>query len=110
MLDIERCTEYLAEVRAFADKTNQRAQLESKLDWLANAYDPNKKGNVRTRLFKDFAPYSFEFVIEEQKAGQWTRIINGGLIYHGAHDGGGNGGAPTFAVSLVPTNGWSIHT
>lgn len=36
--------------------------------------------------------------------------FNGGLIFHGPHDGGGNGGAPTFSVSLTPQDGWSIHT
>jgi hypothetical protein len=36
--------------------------------------------------------------------------MNGGLIYHGKHDNGGDGGSPTFSVCLEPTNGWSIHT
>jgi hypothetical protein len=36
--------------------------------------------------------------------------FNGGLIYHGTHDGGGDGGAPTFSVNLSPVNGWSVHT
>ena len=36
--------------------------------------------------------------------------MNGGLIYHGKHDGFGSGNAPTFSVCLTPTNGWSVHT
>lgn len=36
--------------------------------------------------------------------------MNGGLLYHGTHDRGGDGGAPTFSVNLLPVNGWSIHT
>jgi hypothetical protein len=34
----------------------------------------------------------------------------GGLLFHGPHDGFGSGSGPTFAVSLSPTVGWSIHT
>ncbi len=34
----------------------------------------------------------------------------GGLIYHGEHDRGGDGEAPTFSVNLTPQNGWSVHT
>ena len=37
-------------------------------------------------------------------------LFSGGLIFHGPHDGGGNGGAPTFSCSLVPVDGWSVHT
>lgn len=40
----------------------------------------------------------------------YERWFNGGLIFHGNHDGFGNGSAPSFAVTLNPTNGWSIHT
>jgi hypothetical protein len=36
--------------------------------------------------------------------------FNGGLLYHGAIDGFGSGAAPVFAVTLTPTDGWSIHT
>jgi hypothetical protein len=35
---------------------------------------------------------------------------NGGIIYHGKHDNGGDGSAPTFSVNMTPVNGWSIHT
>lgn len=34
----------------------------------------------------------------------------GGLIYHGEHDHGGDGGAPTFSLNLTPKNGWAVHT
>lgn len=52
-------------------------------------------------IYKDFAPYSFGF-----SAGGMA----GGLIFHGSHDGGGNGGAPTYSVSLSDTDGWGLHT
>jgi len=39
-------------------------------------------------------------------------VLYGGFIFHGPHDGFGNGGAPTFSVSLFSDRkaGWSIHT
>lgn len=55
----------------------------------------------RAELYKDFAPYSFTW-----RAGG----LFGGLIYHGSHDGGGDGGAPTFSVCLERTTGWRLHT
>jgi hypothetical protein len=63
------------------------------------------------RLFKDFAPHSFGFVIEAMNAqGEWTTWFQGGLLFHGTHDGNGSGAAPTLAVTLTPVTGWSIHT
>src|SRR5574338_796701 len=53
-------------------------------------------------LYKDFAPYSFEFGI--------PNVVFGGIIFHGQHDGFGNGSAPTYTVCLNSTNGWSVHT
>jgi hypothetical protein len=57
-------------------------------------------------IFTDFAPRSFEFT--RMYDGQFSG--NGGIIYHGSHDGGGNGSAPTFSVSLTPAKGWKVHT
>jgi hypothetical protein len=66
---------------------------------------------MRVRLAPDFAPFSFFFVIEKRNdAGQWRTLFNGGVVYHGPRDGNGSGSAPTFAVTLEPTVGWSIHT
>ena len=110
--------QYFDEVVAFAKKNDlyegeHNASLKNRLDYLAGYGGKNKDGADKTRvlLFKDFAPYSFEFVIEAQDArGEWSRWFNGGLLFHGAHDGGGSGSAPTFAVTLTPTTAWSIHT
>lgn len=69
--------------------------------------------NTVVELYDDFAPYSFAWawLNTTKSPGEPGRIImNGGLIFHGRHDGGGNGGPPTFSVSLTPTTGWSIHT
>ena len=59
-----------------------------------------------TEIFTDFAPLSFYFArtVDGKFSG------NGGIIFHGKHDNGGDGGAPTFSVSLIPCDGWSVHT
>jgi len=36
--------------------------------------------------------------------------ICGGIIFHGPHDNGGDGSAPTFSVNLSPVEGYAIHT
>jgi len=57
-------------------------------------------------IYTDFTPYSFYFehFVNDIFSG------NGGIIFHGKHDGFGNGSAPTFSVTLSPTDGWCIHT
>ncbi len=88
-----------------------------------NTKRPDLEGNFRrqfqnwgtrpgTRLvvYKDFCPLSFYFVEEVMVKGEWKRDYNGGIIFHGDHDGGGNGGAPTFSVNLTPVDGWATHT
>jgi hypothetical protein len=60
-----------------------------------------------TEIYQDFAPYSFYFVRYTRGC---VRFMNGGIIFHGKHDNGGDGSAPTFSVSLTPCDGWQIHT
>jgi hypothetical protein len=59
-------------------------------------------------LYPDWAPMSLVF----QMKYNGKNDMNGGFIFHGVHDGGGNGGAPTFSVELNPDtkSHWSIHT
>ena len=98
----------MAEVKAFAAQTGQSDQLQDKLDYLAGfGGDPK---NVRCTLYSDFAPHSFTFVIEKHGNGDWHTLFNGGLIYHGPHDGHGNGAGPAYAVTAGPVQGWAIHT
>lgn len=98
-VDISTCEDYFAEVENFAARVGKLKQLYGRIEQLCSNGDT-------VRLFKDFAPHSFEFI----RLRDGERVYNGGLIFHGPHDGGGNGGAPTFSVSLTPVDGWSIHT
>lgn len=52
---------------------------------------------------------SLYFVLKTKDGRQ---SLNGGMIFHGPHDNGGDGGAPTFSVSLSGTTKprWEIHT
>lgn len=107
MLDTTRAEEALGEARAFAAACDLAEQLEEKLRYL----DRYAGGETTCcRLLPDRAPYSFEFVMQRRVKDQWTFWFAGGLIFHGPHDGHGSGSAPTFAVSLEPVHGWSIHT
>lgn len=113
MLLIENQSHY-DEVVAFAKANNlfdtdEPGALKRRLDYL-ESYGGESQ-TVRARLFKDFAPYSFGFVLEKKSAdGEWKHWFTGGLLFHGSHDGNGSGSGPTFAVTLTPTTGWSIHT
>jgi hypothetical protein len=102
----------LQEVREFAERTGQKEIFEESLKRLTDREVNENVGNEgkpsEVALFTDFAPYSFYWVWKEKESGRM--IMNGGLIYHGSHDNGGDGGAPTFSVNLTPHKGWSIHT
>ena len=50
------------------------------------------------------------FTTGESPKEDYVKWFNGGLIYHGKHDNGGDGGFPTLSVNLTPQYGWSIHT
>ncbi len=96
----------------FARKTNQLEQFKSKLNYLHNYAGKEK---TVCYLYNDFAPLSFEFVMMEWREKEdETKVLrqwfNGGLIYHGPHDGFGSGQGPTFSVTLTKTDGWSVHT
>ena len=87
--------------------------LKTALERLARFTRRSEDGEptTRVRLYPDFAPHSFGFEVQTRsRDGDWQAVLVGGLIFHGVHDGGGNGSAPTFSVSLTPIVGWSIHT
>ena len=63
--------------------------------------------NVQTIIANDYSEHSFYFSRMDEKGDFYG---NGGIIFHGKHDNGGDGSAPTFSVSITPVDGWSIHT
>ena len=100
---VVKCPEHMQDVRNFADQINQREQFERCLNRLTICL-PDL---WTVELYIDFAPYSFlwsEFSPTHQRG------LSGGLIYHGKHDRGGDGGAPSFSVNFTPSYGWQIHT
>lgn len=118
-LDLSRCQDHFLAVQDFAREAGRLDDFLGRLEQLVwgDLSDEDltcwgRPCKVRVRLFKDFAPHSFEFVKEVLYKGEteWTFQYNGGLIFHGSHDNGGNGGAPTYSVNLSPQDGWSIHT
>ena len=94
----------LSEIKAFAKEQGLEESFKETFSRLEN-YSANGYDVI---LFSDFAPLSLEFVIKEKE----RFVLNGGFIFHGKHDGFGNGGALTFSVSLSQEKitGWSIHT
>lgn len=96
---------YLDKVYTFADESGQLDQLKERLKYLGEYAD-----ETRCVLQRDFAPMSFAFVMQKKKDGEWAPWFNGGLIHHGKHDNGGDGGAPTYSVNLNSSDGWMVHT
>lgn len=105
MLVVE-CKEHYEEVLKFAKESGQLDLFEKKIKFLRD-YGTEA---MRCHLMYDSAPHSFYFRMEVCRKGEWCLLFNGGLIYHGQHDNGGDGGAPTFSVCLEPISGWSVHT
>ena len=104
--------ERFAAAKAHARKLGLVHQFAQVLRWL-QTYANHKPGwpQVRVTLSYDFAPHSFSILWERRGAdGKWSYWFSGGLIFHGPHDRGGDGGAPTFSVNLTPQHGWSVHT
>lgn len=103
---------YYDEVIEFAKKIGKwdmegdLHSLKRNLDYLDNYFDKNL---TRCDLNPD-RPYGFGFSMFKKVDGDWKYWFNGGLLYHGPIDGFGSGAGPVFAVTLNPTNGWSIHT
>jgi len=93
----------LSEALEFAKSINDTS-LQDCIDRL-NAIDKNC--DTETTVMEDYAPRSFYF---ERYDKEKNFRGNGGIIFHGHHDGYGSGSVPTFSVTLTPTKGWCIHT
>lgn len=105
--------EYFDKVKAFAERIGKLACLQEKLDYLANyACSEEAPNNTRCRIYRDFAPGSFEFVMDKWNKTKQDYVpwFNGGLIYHGPQDGWDGAKGPTLSITLTPTDGWSVHT
>ena len=83
-------------------KGNSFTQCMRRLEDVAKAYP-----EAKCVIYNDHAPMSLYFNISDARN---ERIMNGGIIYHGSHDGFGSGSAPTFSVAIDETNGWGLHT
>jgi hypothetical protein len=106
---------YAKQVIEFAKKigmygTGNVSDLRRNLIYLRDYADHEHKGLTQCELYRD-EPWGFGFVMRRRNdRGEYRFWFNGGLLYHGSHDGFGSGSGPTFAVTVLPTDGWSIHT
>lgn len=111
MLDTSGVCDKLAEAREFAERIGLQQNLEQQLRYLDEYAEHADRGKTRCVLYPDGAPYSFGFILKLRRHdGSHRPWLNGGLLFHGPHDGNGSGAAPTFAVCLQPVAGWAIHT
>ena len=93
---------WFGEIMEFAQSrpVGEFASLQRCLDRMGDLVSKSRETD-ETGIYRDFAPYSFGF----SACG-----MVGACIFHGSHDNGGDGGAPTFSVNISPSDGWSIHT
>lgn len=93
----------LDEVRQFAKSISKEENLNNCI----NNLDYGKE-EYQVSIYNDFAPKSFYFVREREG----KMAGNGGIIFHGSHDNGGDGSYSTFSVSILNDlkPHWEIHT
>ena len=99
----------LGETLAFAERINDGSLKEclENLERAERNISENRGKKFETFISNDWAEKSFYF---SRNAEDGEFAGNGGIIWHGKHDNGGDGSSPTFSVCLTPVNGWSIHT
>lgn len=97
--------DYLLHVLKFAKDHDCADKFIEKLDYLSGYGD----GDNTVELFRDRAPFSFEFIMHHADGSPW---FHGGLIYSGPGqplDGSG----PAFTVDIGRSSdqhSWSVHT
>ena len=92
---IHDCTNgELDKIKAFAREKKLVREFVSTF----SRFKAQSKRGFDIYLYPDFAPHSLYFVRKK------NNVFNGdgGFIFHGIHDGGGNGGSPTFSVEENP--------
>ena len=94
----------LTEIQAYATENNLEESFMKALSKLQR----NSIEGCEVALYSDFAPLSMYFEISSN--GKF--LLNGSMIFHGPHDQYGNGGAPSFSVSLEKeaVSWWQIYT
>ena len=97
--------DFFAAVLEWAVANKCYGKLMEQLDYLGNYSD-----EVTTcRLYSDFAPNSFEFVMEWADGTRW---FSGWLVYSGPTQPL-DGSAPALTVGIdidSSVHGWSVHT
>ena len=73
---------------------------------LPKMYKTNEKYNESG----EYTVHKWRANIEAYIPAKTVQGMHGGLIYHGPHDGFGDGGSPSYSVTLGKYKGWSIHT
>lgn len=104
--------DHLQEAQAFAENVGADRTPVKLIKQMVN-YGPVYR---RVKLYWDFAPMSFAFDLVQVKSGEtdYSRVYNGGLIYHGP-GAPGDGSAPSLSVDLdylanPGKHNWGIHT
>ena len=91
----------LEEVLQYAESIGRKDNLQECIKHIDISDDT-------VEIYVDFAPKSFYFIRKRNEifAG------NGGIIFHGSHDNGGDGSFPTFSISILNDikPHWEIHT
>ncbi len=102
-------------VVVFASQHDLLDAFQERLQHLEKMASDNFASDGCVFLLKDFAPMSFTFSLGVLHNISSRIGVNGGLIYSGPVDDGGDvrldGSAPAFTVQLgEPKVGWLIHT
>ena len=97
----DESSEYPVKLRLFTNHPRKQKLYATKFQLTKTEYNA-----IWLTKNSHFSPISLYFEVTKQG----RLILNGGMIFHGSHDRGGNGSAPTFSVNLTPTTGWAIHT
>jgi hypothetical protein len=112
MIEVMGCIDRLNKARELADSLGCRKQLESKIDYLENygegyeMVDRFQPPRTLCKLYADFAPHSFFFLMQALGSdGKYRDLFSGGLIYHP------RSGDASFSVTIdADTPCWQIHT
>ena len=94
--------EHFLDAQAFAIKVNKLESLNAVMLRVAELAHENESVIIN----KDFARYSFGFVIANHVTNEVR--MNGGIIFHGQLENGTY--EETFSIQLSPSDGWDIHT